>query len=257
MLAKISKLPILKRIIPSVGIRLLRLIKKNRQYFNIKNIQMFLDFLDPIDREIILTKKFEDEEYQFLLNQIYQKKINYFLDVGANCGYYSLKISKEVSNIKVFSFEPNEEAHLKFSKSLEKNPSLSKKINLNKFGLSNKNSQLKMQSMIKFGYVQTGGSSVIMNNFKDTNHVFIGEFKVGDKYINLKNKNLAIKIDIEGHELNALQGLQKTLISNKCILQIEIFQKNFKKVNNFLFSLGFKNFHEIKKRSNYFYTNFN
>ena len=111
--------------------------------------------------------------------------------------------------------------------------------------------------MIKFGYVQTGGSSVIMNNFKDTNHVFIGEFKVGDKYINLKNKNLAIKIDIEGHELNALQGLQKTLISNKCILQIEIFQKNFKKVNNFLFSLGFKNFHEIKKRSNYFYTNFN
>ena len=257
MLAKISKLPILKRIIPSVGIRLLRLIKKNRQYFNIKNIQMFLDFLDPIDREIILTKEFEDEEYQFLLNQIYQKKINYFLDVGANCGYYSLKISKEVSNIKVFSFEPNEEAHLKFSKSLEKNPSLSKKINLNKFGVSNKNSQLKMQSMIKFGYVQTGGSSVIINNFKDANHVFIGEFKVGDKYINLKNKNLAIKIDIEGHELNALQGLQKTLISNKCILQIEIFQKNFKKVNNFLFSLGFKNFHEIKKRSNYFYTNFN
>ena len=256
MLAKISKLPILKRLIPSIGVRLLKLINKNRNFFLIKNIYMFLDFLDPIDREIILTKEFEKEEFEYLLNQINKNKINYFLDVGANCGYYSLKISNEITNIKVFSFEPNEEAHLKFSKSLEKNLELSKKINLYKFGLSNKTSKLKMKSMIKFGYAQTGGTSVITNDKETDNFVFFAEFKIGDDLINLENKNLAIKIDIEGHELNALLGLKKTLISNQCILQIEIFEKNFDEVNNFLFSLGFKNFYRIKKRSNYFYRNF-
>ena len=221
---------------------------------------MFLDFLDPIDREIILTKEFEKKELEFLINQIRKNKINYFLDIGANCGYYSLKISDEISSINIFSFEPNEEAYLKFSKSLEKNLELSKKIDLYNFGLSNKNSELKMKSKVKFGYIQTGGTSVINNddeNNENHTNIFFGKFKTGDSIIDLKNKNLAIKIDIEGHEFYALQGLKKTLISNKCILQIEIFKKNFEKVNSNLISLGYKNFHEIKKGSNFFYKNFN
>ena len=257
MLSKIAKLPILKRLIPSIAIRLLKLLKKNRQYFLIKNIIMYLDFLDPIDREIILFKEFEKREFDFLLNQIHKNKINYFLDVGANCGYYSLKIAKEVSDINILSFEPNNEAYFKFSKSLEKNFELSKKIKLQKFGLSNKTSKLKMQSMIKFGYAQTGGTSVVEDNTEDNRYTFFGDFKVGDDYINLNNKNIALKIDVEGHELNVLYGLKKTFNLNKCILQIEIFKNNFEKVNNFLVSLGYKSFYKIEERSNYFYSNFN
>jgi precorrin-6B methylase 2 len=81
---------------------------------------MFLDFLDPIDREIILSQEFEKQEIDFLINQIELNKINYFLDVGANCGYYSLKISKEIPNIKILSFEPNIEAFTKFRKNINK-----------------------------------------------------------------------------------------------------------------------------------------
>ena len=50
MIEKLMKLPLLKRLIPSLGIRTLTLVKKNRGYFNINNIRMFLDFLDPIDK---------------------------------------------------------------------------------------------------------------------------------------------------------------------------------------------------------------
>ena len=217
---------------------------------------MYLDFLDPIDREIILFKEFEKIELDFLLNQIRKNNINYFLDVGANCGFYSLNIANELSNIKIFSFEPNYEAYFKFSKSLEKNFELSKKINLQNFGLSNKSSKLKMQSMIKFGYPQTGGTSIINNNTKNNNYQFFGDFKTGDDCINLNQKNIAIKIDVEGHELNVLNGLEKTLKLNKCILQIEIFKNNFDKVHNLLTSTGYKNFYKLEKRSNYFYSNF-
>ena len=104
MISKLIKLPIFKRLIPSLSIRILKLLRKNRGYFKINDFEMFLDFLDPIDRQIILNQEFEKQEIDFLINQIKLNKINYFLDVGANCGYYSLKISKELPSIKILSF---------------------------------------------------------------------------------------------------------------------------------------------------------
>ena len=256
MIPKLIKLPILKRLIPSISLRLLRILKKNRGYFKINDFKMFLDFLDPIDREIILSQEFEKQEIDFLVNQIRINNINYFLDVGANCGYYSLKISKEISNIKILSFEPNVEAYSKFSKTLKKNLNLSKKIKLENFGLSDKSAKLKMQSMLKFGYAQTGGSSVIDKNLNNKNFLFFADFKIGDDYLKLTNEKISIKIDVEGHELRVLKGIKNIIKQNQCILQIEIFSKNYDNVNNFLLSFGYKNFYEVNKRSNYFYKNF-
>ena len=70
MISKLVKFPILKRVIPSFTIRFLKLINKNRGYFKINEFKMFLDFLDPIDREIILNQEFEKQEINFLVNQI-------------------------------------------------------------------------------------------------------------------------------------------------------------------------------------------
>lgn len=256
MISKLIKYPLLKRLIPSISLRLLKLLKKNRGFFKINDFDMFLDFLDPIDREIILTQEFEKEEINFLIEQIKSYKINYFLDIGANCGYYSLRISKEVLNIEILAFEPNIEAFSKFSKSLTKNLNLSKKIKLKNFGLSNKSTKLKMQSMVKFGYAQTGGTSVVDENLNSKNFIFFGNFKIGDNFIKLINEKISLKIDVEGHELNVLKGLKELIKKNQCVLQIEICDKNFLDVNNFLFLLGYKKFYKAKSRLNYFYKNF-
>ena len=256
MIPKLIKLHVFKRLIPIISLRVLRILKKNRGYFKINDFEMYLDFLDPIDKEIILSQEFEKQEIDFLIEQIKRKNINYFLDVGANCGYYSLKISKEISNIKILSFEPNIEAYSKFSKTLKKNLNLSKKIKLENFGLSNKSAKLKMQSMLKFGYAQTGGSSIIDEDSNEKNFLFFADFKIGDEYIKLTDEKISIKIDVEGHELNVLEGIKNIIKKNQCILQIEIFSKNFEDVNNFLLSFGYKNFYEITHRSNYFYKNF-
>lgn len=256
MISKLIKYPLLKRLIPSISLRFLKLLKKNRGFFKIDDFDMFLDFLDPIDREIILTQEFEKEEINFLIEQIKSHRINHFFDVGANCGYYSFKISKEIQNIKILAFEPNIEAFTKFSKSLTKNLILSKKIRLENFGLSNKSIKLKMQSMIKFGYAQTGGTSVVNENLNSKNFIFFGDFKIGDNFIKLINEKISIKVDVEGHELNVLKGLKELIKKNQCILQIEISDKNFVNVNNFLLLLGYKKFYKAKCRLNYFYKNF-
>ena len=62
------KIPLLKRLIPSLGIRISKLFNKNRGYYNIKSIIFYLDFLDPVDRQIILNKEYEQDAVNFLEN---------------------------------------------------------------------------------------------------------------------------------------------------------------------------------------------
>ena len=255
MLSTLLKIPLLKRAVPSLMLKILKMLKKNRGYFKIRNTRMFLDFLDPIDKKIILDQEYEELEINYLLNQIKKNKILNFIDIGANCGYYSIYIANNIPNVIIHSFEPNEDAFFKFKKTLEINKTLKDKINIHNFGLSNKTGKLKMQSMIKHGYSQTGGSSVVESNSYKNFDVYYADFKIGDKVINQNQNTIAIKIDVEGHEINVLNGLENTLVNNKLIIQIEIFETNFQKVNNFLTSLGYKIIFKFKERSNYFYSN--
>lgn len=252
----------LKKLLRSLKIRILKLFKKNRGFFLINNTRMFLDYLDPIDREIIENQKYEQKEINFLCKFIQSNNIEYFLDIGANCGYYSIKLSNSFSYLKIIAFEPNKEAAYKFKKTLHENPDLSKQIQLKNYGLSDSMGKLEMTSLEKFGYLQTGGSEIISSKKKKIikTKTFICDFKVGSREINLVSKNICIKIDVEGHELNVIKGLRKTLEQNCVILQVEIMENNFVNVNNYLKNYGFKWFHKITGREdwihNHYYKNF-
>ena len=247
------RISVLHRKLAFITLKILKLLKRNRGYFNVGNNKMFLDFLDPIDREIIIKKKYEENEISILHKLTKNFNANYFLDIGANNGYYSIKFSELYNYIKVIAFEPNNEAYFKFKKTLEKNQGLFNRITLYDFGLSDKNSKEKMRSKVKYGYAQTGGSTIHDSKKFDDIKIYNANFKVGDEIINIKNSNLIIKIDVEGHELNVLKGLKKIINQNNCILQIEIF-KNFEITNKFLLDNKFNKENTDVYNSNYFYS---
>ena len=253
MIKFLVKLPILKRLIPSLGVRLLSILKKNRGYFKINNIKMFLDFLDPIDRQIILTEEYEHEEFVIFSKFIKDNSIDNFIDIGANCGFYTFHLS---NFLNVFAFEPNLEAYEKLEKTLKKNTTFRDRVKLYPFGISDKNSVLKMKTKVKFGYVQTGGSSVSNPIEEEGHELFQADFKIGDEVLKLNNQKLAIKIDVERHELSVLKGFVNLLNNNDCLIQIEIFEKNFKVVDQFLKDNKFSKISSFDERSNYFYSNF-
>ena len=261
MINIISKIPILNKLISSLGVRLLKILNKNRGYYKINGINMFLDFLDPIDREIIITKEYEIKEISTLTKLIDDNKTNYFIDVGANCGFYSLNISLKYKDLNILAFEPNIDAYQKFNKTLEGNIDKFQNIKIYNYGLSDKKSKLKMRSKIKHGYAQTGGSTIHHGEIYKDVSIYYADFEPGDEKLKFVNSSLAIKIDVEGHELSVLLGLKKILTNNKCILQIEIFNDNFEKTNNFLLNNNFKKISEIKSNinniyKNYFYSNY-
>ena len=245
------KYPILKRAIPSILIKIYKIFNLKPKLYKINNINFFLNFLDPIDRKIILTQNYEETEIFFLLKNIKKKKLSFFLDIGANCGFYTFSIAK-LFKINTLSFEPGKNTFFKLKKTLEANKSI-KNIKLYKYGLSDKQGVFATSSRVKNDYAQTGGLSLdkIYPNGKMEKCVF----KVGDNILKLRRKKIAIKIDVEGHELKVLKGLKKTLINNNAIILIEILDKNYLLTHNFLKSVGYKKIKSIKKNLNYFYSN--
>ena len=122
MIKYLIKIPIFKRLIPSIGIRLLKILKRNRGFFNINGFKMYLDFLDPIDRAIILNKAYEVEEINILTKLINNNLSIKFIDIGANCGFYSFHFAMQ--NLEVLAFEPNSEARLKMNNTISQNQNL-------------------------------------------------------------------------------------------------------------------------------------
>ena len=66
-----------------------------------------------------------------------------------------------------------------------------------------------MRSKFKYGYTQTGGSTIHDGKQYDDVKIYDANFKVADEFLNLKNSNLIFKIDVKVMELNVLKGLKK------------------------------------------------
>lgn len=248
----LAKFPILKKVIPKSAIIILKILKKNKGYFLINNFFLYLNIDEPIDREIIIFKEYEPLEIRILSNLISKFNTSNFIDIGANCGFYTFYLANKFSFLKTLAFEPNHDAFEKLSYSLKKN---SKNSQIFNFGLSDKNSVLKMRSLKKRGYVQSGGATIHnRNNIYNNEVLYDAHFKVGDEIIKIKNKNIAIKIDVEGHEINVLKGIKNILIENNCIIQIEIFVDNWDVVSNYLKSLNYNLIDQVQNRSNYFFS---
>ena len=246
-------IPILKRIYPSLFFKVSRFFNKNFFLYKFKNINFNLDIRDPIDRSIFLFDFYEDEQIKYLSKIFKENKINYFFDIGANSGIYSLIISKLFSKTLVLGFEPVKHTFKKLKKNISLNPKL-KNIKIYNYGLSNKNLKLKMRALKKNNFIQSGGYAVVDGNSSLKNvHTEFAIFKKADDKFKYKNKTICLKIDVEGHEIFTLDGLKKIIRNNKIFLQLEILPNNFIKTNKCLNSFGFKMLNQIN--NDYYFIN--
>ena len=246
-------IPFVKRIYPSLFLKFSYLLNKNIFLSKFKNVYLNLDIRDPIDRSVLLFNFYEEEQIKYLIGLFKKNKINYFFDVGANCGIYSLVISKLFPKTSTLSFEPVKSTFKKLEKNFSLNPKL-KNMKKYNYGLSNKNSKLKMKALFKKNFIQSGGYGVVNNkdNLKNL-HTEFALFKKGDDKFRYKNKTICLKIDVEGHEIFVLNGLKKIFKNNKIFLQIEIFPNNLTKINRWLKNFNFIKINKIN--SDYYFTN--
>lgn len=257
----LTKIKILKRIIPSLIRRFLIIFRKEIFIFKFNGLNLELNIKEPMDQMIFFRGYYENEQIEFLNKIIKDFKPDFFIDVGANSGFYSLVIGKRFPKLKIISYEPIKKTFSKFKKNIELNKNIEsiKKIKIYNFGLSDKKKVLKMKTLVKNNYIQQGGFGVAQKNEDLSSlHTELAYFDKGDSNIKAQNKIIIMKIDVEGHELNVLQGMKKLLTNNKVVLQIEIFDQYKKITNNFFVKNNFKKFNKIYSdgKNDYYYKNF-
>ena len=227
----ILKIPILKRLYPSVIRRILMIMGKNEISLSMNNFIFEIDIRESIERKTFFLKSYEKDRMSFLLNN--SKKSNILIDIGAHIGFYSILTSEYFK--QVYSFEPNFRNYQKLLKNIKQNK-LERKIRTFNYGLGEKQQKIKGISASKGELIQTSGFSISKNN-KTGEDVLIIK---GDDTIKLVNKDITIKIDVEGYEYNVLKGLEATLNNNNCFIQIEIWDKNLQDVLGFLNGLNYQ-----------------
>jgi len=209
------------------------------QIVNLGFCKISLNLENSIDREIYLKGFYEKEQIEYLYRISKNEKIDYFLDIGSYIGYYSLYFS----NIKnIHAFEPNE-TNFKY---------LQKNIELNNINITAHNTACSETTSDKLIWYtdenKMGGSTIYYENDpelskynkKDIKFKNIKTKKLDD-VIDIKNKKILIKIDVERHEFNVLLGAyRKTLKENKVIMQIEIKKELENKIFSFLEENNFK-----------------
>ena len=70
-----------------------------------------------------------------------------------------------------------------------------------------------------------------------------------------KNRICFVKIDVEGHELNVIQGSKEFLKNNFCLIQVEISHEN--SLREFDIVMNRLGYSLVKKIDDYYYSNIN
>jgi len=175
--------------------------KDNVQIIN--GVKMYLDFSTPYKAFQRYCHKFENEQIEFFKSVL--KNGDVVLDLGAFQGDYALIAARKVGEHgKVYAFEPDPERY-KF---------LLKNIKLNSF---TNIEALQLACSDQDGYVEFAERDLMLNSIlKDYGIHEPNPIKVKSTTLDsfIRSKNIiptVIKIDIEGAELVALEGMKRIL----------------------------------------------
>ncbi len=205
---------------------------------------LLLNYANYIDRRLIIKEPYEESQLAHFCTAIKQDNFDLFVDVGANIGLYSLLAAK-TGRVEILAFEPDLRNNYQFKANTLLNNYVDR-IKIHSVGLS------KEKGVVEFLQQQgssTGKSRIektapVSTKDKDYQKTTIHTARFDDDF-HYESRKIYIKMDVEGHEFNALQGMKELLAGNNCLLQVEVFHENLKNIEEFMAQLGYVKFQEM------------
>lgn len=180
---------------------------------NIDGHQMLLDSKDSLNLSIFGV-------YEPLETELIKKIIktgDTVIDIGANIGYYTLILARLVGKEgKVFAFEPEQSNFCLLNKNIKINNY--NNIKAIKKAVSNKTGQTDL-------YIseENKGDHKIYYSGDNRQSVKIDVTRLDDYFLDFKGEINLVKIDIQGAEGGAIEGMNKILQKNKNLKIISEF----------------------------------
>jgi FkbM family methyltransferase len=168
---------------------------------------MQLDLRDGLERQTYFLGRYYDLQLQLLLDALL-KPGDTFLDIGANIGMTALHGARLVGESgRVIAFEPQPACCDRIRQCLDLNRI--RHVQIQNVGLADKDSELVLKIL--------GGGTImacfaVSGDGLDIREEIRVPVRRGDEVVRGQIVgNLVIKVDVEGYELFALQGLSETI----------------------------------------------
>lgn len=192
--------------------KIIQLLKSERTIVN--DQVMFVDTKDSL--RLSTRGYYEPYIIELLKREI--KPGDVVIDVGANIGYHTLLFAKLVGLTgKVYAFEPHPETFALLKKNVEVNKYTN--VIIEQKAITNKSETVKL-------YADAEGrntdNSILKTNRTTDKYIEVPAISLDEYFQKIPTVNF-IKMDIEGGEYQALQGMQKLLPQNKNIKMITEF----------------------------------
>jgi FkbM family methyltransferase len=224
---------------PSIGARLVRTLRFLRNVrgweriaammaprnkaasFVVANSSGFFagDFSSFIDRRMYLFGEYEEDLIREFISAVPPGRRGTVLDIGANVGTHSLAFARHFRH--VHAFEPNPQLWESFARNIDLNDL--DNVSLHKTGLGDQEADLPFYLIEKKNY---GLGTFSTAEQYDLPLEEVGRMKVatGDGYTELAGIGPvdAIKIDVQGFELEVLTGLSRVLERDRPFVWMEI-----------------------------------
>ena len=142
-----------------------------------------------------------------------KKGETHFIDVGANIGAYSVRAARAFPNIFVHAFEPVGENRALLVENLKLNGLSSPQVEVYPFALSDQAAQLVLT-----GTHHQGGNFGVRTKIAGETQIRISA-QTGDEIFKTLNPNarVVLKIDVEGLEIQVLNGFRELINRQKSI----------------------------------------
>jgi FkbM family methyltransferase len=180
--------------------------------------QFIVRWTDIVSREIAL-KNFEHIQLDYFMRASRRLRPSVFIDIGANSGLYSCILLKNGLVPAALLFEPDRRNAIYLRANLQINGVLDKAV-IYDAAIGARAGRMRLAP----GPDTNTGTSRIIDDGKAGGTYEVEMVRLSD-IVSHTGEILAIKMDIEGHELAALTSMEDVLQRNRGIIQIETTEK--------------------------------
>ena len=216
----IARIPILRGLYRVVLSGYARLSRGRYMVEERMGLRLLLDLDNVVDQQVFVSGTWEKATIDTLFGLAREERRRHggeavFLDIGAHWGLYALLAHQSGMFGRIVAFEPD--------------PTNYGQLQANLF-LNGATTAIEALQLATSDRERTFGLSLTTTrNRGGTRVVEVGQAGQAtcravrvDRQLDVTGKLLVIKMDVEGHEMEAIEGLLGLLSKNRCVLQIEI-----------------------------------
>jgi FkbM family methyltransferase len=186
----------------------------------VRGTEVVCDLWDNFGASIYYRGDYEPSQSKAFLELIEEVAPTVFVDIGANFGYYSL-LAVSAGVKRVLAFEPSPLVAPQLQRTIQLNPATLSPVELNPVAIADKNGTIAF--WLNHYTANLGIGSIYPRSGPRNNRaVEVACARGDDVLLPLAGNRVLMKIDIEGAELKALQGMARVLDEVRPVLVVEV-----------------------------------